>query len=67
MSRLCVMICRVEEADKGQLMTEVMSIEGPEVELAGLSPASDLDDLETQVMEIGWQRSCAGCWSNNGA
>lgn len=52
MSRLRILICRVED-DNPDAMSELASFDMPEVDLDTLQPQTALDDLETSTHHIG--------------
>lgn len=54
MSRLRVIICRVDDQTENQ-MTELASFEVPEVEVSRLSAATGLDHLESNTLTVGQQ------------
>lgn len=52
MSRLRVLICRVDDQDENK-MTEVAGFDLPETDLTTLKPETTLDQLETTTFEQG--------------
>ncbi len=53
MSHLRVLICRVDDEDHPDQMTELHSFDLPAVESETLTPATALDELETGVLKLG--------------
>ena len=52
MSRIRVLICRVDDADADQ-MTELTAFDLPEADITALKPETALDELETTTQETG--------------
>lgn len=52
MSRIRVMICRVDDQNPDQ-MTELASFDMPQVEVKALPPGTVLDQLEATTHEVG--------------
>jgi hypothetical protein len=53
MSRLCVLICRVEDETHPDQVTPLRRIDLPAVDPATLHPQTALDDLETGTLQTG--------------
>lgn len=53
MSHLRVIICRVEDEDNEEQMTELVSFDLGEVEVTKLKPETALDELETTTQTVG--------------
>jgi len=53
MSRLRVLICRVDDEEHPDQMTELYNFDLPEVDPGELNPATALDQLETGVLNLG--------------
>ena len=52
MSRIRVLICRVDDQSPDQ-MTELAHVDLPEVDVTALKPETTLDDLEASTQEAG--------------
>jgi predicted negative regulator of RcsB-dependent stress response len=52
-SHLRIIICRVEDEDNEEQMTELASFDLAEVEVAKLKPETALDELETTTQTVG--------------
>jgi hypothetical protein len=53
MSHLRVLICRVDDEANPDQMTELHSIDLPDVEPEQMQPETALDELETEVLAVG--------------
>ena len=53
MSRLCILLCRVEDDAQPDELTELHRIELPAVDPAQLAPDTALDTLEAQALTTG--------------
>lgn len=53
MSHLRVMICRVDDEEQSDQMTELHSFDLPDVEVEGLEAERALDEMETGVLTLG--------------
>jgi len=53
MSHLCVLICRVDDDNGPDKMTELHRIDMPAVDPDTLEPEAFLDELEAQTLTIG--------------
>lgn len=52
MSRLCILLCRLEE-DRPEELTELHRVELPPLDAAQLAPETALDTLEAQALTTG--------------
>ena len=55
MSRLCVLICRVEDEQQPDQLTQLQRIDLPALDPAQLQPATALDQLEATSLATGQQ------------
>ena len=55
MSQLILMIAKIDDFDNTEVLTEVWRRAMPQVNLNDLTPERQLDELESQVMETGWE------------
>ena len=53
MARLCLLLCRIEDEQKPEALTQLSRIDLPAVDPQHLSPATALDQLETQAVTTG--------------
>jgi hypothetical protein len=53
MSRLRILICRVDDEDQPDQMTELHSLDVPDIDLDQLEPGTALDEMEDGVLTIG--------------
>ena len=53
MARLCLLLCRLEDEQKPEELTELSRIELPAVDLKQLAPARALDQLESEAVRTG--------------
>ena len=53
MSRLCILLCRVEDEDHPDELTELHRVELPALDAAQLTPETALDRLEAQAFTTG--------------
>jgi len=55
MSQLILMIAKIDELDNAETLTEVWRQSMPIARLSGITQAHYLNELESQVSEIGWE------------
>ena len=53
MSHLRVLICRVDDEEQPDQMTELHSFDMPDIETESLKPETTLDEMEAGVLTIG--------------
>ena len=53
MSRLCILLCRVEDEDDPDTLTELHRVDLPAVDTAHLAPETALDTLEAHALTTG--------------
>lgn len=53
MSHLCVLICRVDDDNNPDKMTELHRVDLPSADPSHLEPETSLDELETQTLTVG--------------
>jgi hypothetical protein len=53
MARLCVLICRIEDENAPDTLTQLQRVDLPAVDPQELPPAAALDQLETQAVTSG--------------
>jgi hypothetical protein len=53
MARLCVLICRIDDEQAPDRLTELQRIELPALHAQSLAPSAALDQLETQAVSSG--------------
>lgn len=53
MSRLRVLICRVDDEGQPEQMTELHSFDLPDIDPEKMEPETGLDEMETGVLTIG--------------
>ena len=53
MSRLCILLCRVEDEDRPDELLELHRVDLPAVDVAQLAPDTALDTLEAQALTTG--------------
>jgi hypothetical protein len=53
MARLCVMICRIDDENQPDELTQLSRIDLPPLDSQSLQPATALDQLETKALSTG--------------